>query len=107
MFQFFKYSTSEVPHGSIGAWTPGSYGTYPGVDYQRPSLPIWVQVAFDRAVTDGFAINYCLFLGQSNRLININGTPKKHGATKNYVIVVDPSITQKQFKIGFKNQSFF
>lgn len=90
---------SAVPHGFIGAWTPGSYGSCPGVAHQQPALPIWVQIAFDRIATDDFAANYCSFLRQSNPLLNIYGPPKKHGVTKSYVIVVDPSITQERLKI--------
>lgn len=93
------YVISGGPHGSISAWKPGSYGSSPFICNNKPPLPTWVWITFDKDVSDDFVRGYGSLLKLSNKLLNIHGVPKKINVKNTYVIVVDHSITQAQCQL--------
>lgn len=86
---------ASVPHASIIAWTPGSYGNYRGAyeENQRKPLPIWIRIKFDQNATQVFLDKFFNFVSENLKIPRT--TPMTH-AQGGFVITV-PATTKREY----------
>ena len=52
----------NIGHASITKWQPGSYGNVQSIKQNRPPLPVYVTISFDKNVTEEFVHDYFKFV---------------------------------------------
>ena len=101
---------ASIPHAYIKRWLPGSCGNYPGTAHQKPLLPIWVTIDFQKPVTatKEFSDKFFQFLRyRSMKQSNVTGLANDRwgGGPNGYGITVQPMVYPRNSYQGLIDQA--